>query len=43
MSLAVFFKPHQAPPHRLKSLSDYPPVPAVAHSCKAVYDHFAKT
>jgi len=43
MSLAVFFKPHQAPPHRLKSLSDYPPVLAVAHACKAVYDHFATT
>jgi beta-lactamase class A len=43
MSLAVFFKPHQATPHRLKSLSDYPPVLAVAHACKEVYDHFATT
>ncbi|MCE9607294.1 MAG: class A beta-lactamase-related serine hydrolase [Planctomycetia bacterium] len=41
MSLSVFFKPHKSPPHRLKSMSDYPPVLAVAHACQAVYEHFA--
>jgi beta-lactamase class A len=40
-SLAMFFKPHKAPPHRLKSISDYPPVLAMAHACLAVYNHFA--
>ena len=41
LALAIFFKPHQPPPHRVKSMSDYPPVLAVAHAAKAVYDHFA--
>jgi len=41
LAMAVFFKPNKAPPHRLKSMSDYPPVLAAAHACKAVYDHFA--
>lgn len=41
LALAIFFKPHKPPPHRMKSLSDYPPVVAVAHAAKAVYDHFA--
>ncbi len=39
-SLAMFFKPQKAPPHRLKSISDYPPVLAMAHACQAVYNHF---
>ena len=42
MSLALFFRPDKPPPHRLKSMSDYPPVLAAARGCKAVYDHFAK-
>ena len=42
LSLAMFFQPHKSPPHRLKSISDYPPVLAMAHACKAVYDSFAK-
>ena len=41
LSLSMFFKPHQPPPHRLKSISDYPPVLAMAHACQAVYNHFA--
>lgn len=41
LSLAVFFRPNKPPPHRLKSMSDYPPVLAAAEACKAVYDHFA--
>lgn len=42
LSLAVFFRPNKAPPHRLKSMSDYPPVLAAAEACKAVYHHFAQ-
>lgn len=42
LSLAMFFKPHKPPAHRLKSLSDYPPVLAMAHACRAVYDHFTQ-
>ena len=42
LALAMFFKPHKAPAHRLKSLADYPPVLAMAHACRAVYDHFTK-
>jgi len=41
MSLALFFRPTKPPPHRLKSMSDYPPVLAAAEGCKAVYEHFA--
>jgi beta-lactamase class A len=41
LSLAVFFRPNKPPPHRVKSMSDYPPVLAAAEACKAVYDHFA--
>ncbi len=42
-SLAMFFKPHKAPPHNLKSISDYPPVLAMAHACQAIYNHFSAT
>ena len=41
LALAMFFRPHKSPPHRLKSLADYPPVLAMAHGCRAVYDHFS--
>jgi beta-lactamase class A len=41
LALAIFIKPSKPPPHRMKSLSDYPPVVAVAHAAKAVYDYFA--
>ena len=37
-SLAMFFKPHQPPEHRLKCVADYPPVLAMAKACRAVYD-----
>ena len=39
-SLAMFFKPHQAPHNRLKCLADYPPVLAMAKACQAVYESF---
>ncbi len=41
LSLAMFFKPTAPPRHRAKSMSDYPPVLAMAHACEAVYRHFA--
>lgn len=39
-SLAMFFKPHKRPRNLTKSVSDYPPVLAMAHACKAVYGSF---
>ncbi|MEY4938835.1 MAG: hypothetical protein RIQ93_570 [Verrucomicrobiota bacterium] len=41
LSLGMFFKPKTLPRHRSKSMSDYPPVLAMAHACDAVYRHFA--
>lgn len=39
-SLAMFFKPQDPPRNRLKCLADYPPVLAMAHACRAVYESF---
>lgn len=41
LALALFFRPTAPPPHRLKSMSDYPPVLAAAAGCRAIYGHFA--
>jgi len=37
-SLAMFFKPHEAPENRLKCVADYPPVLGMAKACHAVYE-----
>jgi len=37
-SLCVFFKPNAPVPNRFKCLADYPPVLAMAHACRAIYD-----
>ena len=42
LSLALFFKPHQAPRNHLKCLADYPPVLAMAQASSAVYQHFSE-
>ena len=38
LALAVFFEPRTAPDWNRKCLADYPPVLAVAHACKAVWE-----
>ena len=42
-SLGIFFRPNEAPPAEFKSLADYPPVLAMAHGCRLVYDYFVET
>jgi len=41
-SMAMFFEPDTPVPHALKCLADYPPVLAMAHSCRAVYECVAE-
>jgi beta-lactamase class A len=41
-ALAMFFEPNAPVPNALKCLADYPPVLAMAHACRAVYECVAE-